>query len=94
MDKGIRTLNIASLNPDSAKEEQAHRDIVTNLIRNRIHIAGIRETHVKQDRFCLLGNYRIINTSARKSETAGVVQGGAAILIHEIAHHRIAQIAR
>ena len=57
MANGLRTMNIASLNPDSMKEEQMQRDIIKDLTRNKIHIAAIQETHIIQDRDYLLDNY-------------------------------------
>ena len=60
MKNGLRTMNIASLNPDSKKEAQMRRDIIKNITRNKIHIAAIQETHITQDRDYLLDNYRII----------------------------------
>ena len=59
-------MNIASLNPDSAKSEQMQRDIIKNLTRNKIHIASIQETHIIQDRDYLSDNYRIIASAATK----------------------------
>ena len=45
MENGLRTLNIASLNPDSMKEKETRQEIINHLARNKIHIAVIQETH-------------------------------------------------
>ena len=50
MENGIRSMNNASLNPDSMGEEEMKRGIVKNLTRNKIHIAAIQETHIIQDK--------------------------------------------
>ena len=66
-ENGLRTMNIASLNPDSMKEGEMQLDIIIGIARNKIHIAAIRETHITQDGDYLLDNYRIITTSSTKS---------------------------
>ena len=71
MKNGLRTMNIASLNPGSMKEEQMQREIIKNLMRNKIHIAAIQETHIAQDRDYLLDNNRIITASSTKSGKTG-----------------------
>ena len=72
---GQRTLNIASLNPDSMREVAPQQEIIKGLARNRIHIAAIQSTHITQDRSYLMGNYRIIEAVADKNEAAGTVSG-------------------
>ena len=90
----VRALNIASINPDSTKEEQTQRDIIKNLARHRIHIAAIQETHITQARDYLLYNYRVVTEASNKREETGLVQGGKAIMIHESMQQYITQIAR
>ena len=68
MANGLRTMDIARLNPCSMKAEQMQRDIIKDLTRNKIHIAGIQETHITQDRDNLLDNYRIITTESTQGE--------------------------
>ena len=75
MEDGLRTLNTASLNPASTKEEKIQGGIIKSLARNKIHISAIQETHISQGRSYVLGNYRII-TAAGKNETRGVVVRG------------------
>ena len=41
--KGHRTLNVASINPDSLNNE-TQKDIIAEMNRRQIHIAGIQET--------------------------------------------------
>ena len=68
MENGIRPMNISSLNPDSMKEDQMQRGIIKDLTRIKIHIAAIRETHITQDRYYIMGNYRVITAAATKRE--------------------------
>ena len=49
MENGLRTLNIASLNPDSMKEKATHQEIIKGLARNKIHLSTIQETHITKD---------------------------------------------
>ena len=56
-ENGLRAMNIARINPDSAKEEQTQRDIIKNLTRNRIHIESTQETHIRNGRDYLPDNY-------------------------------------
>ena len=82
MKNGLRTTNIASLNPDSMGEEQMQRDIAKDITRNQIHIAAIRETHIAHDRDYRLDNYRIITEASTMGAEAGAVQGGTSVMIH------------
>ena len=90
---GIRTMNIASHNPDSTKEAPMQRDAIKNLTRNKIHLSVTPETHITQGRNRLLDNYRGIDAAAKKVKT-DVIQGGTAIMIHGIAHQYITQATR
>ena len=67
MEDGLRTLNIASLNPDSTKEATTQQEIVNELTKNKIHIATIQETHIAKDLNYIMGNYRIITSAAEKT---------------------------
>ena len=89
-----RTMDIASLNPDSMKEEQMQSDIIKNLARSKIHISAIQETHIIHDRDHLIDNYRIVEESATKREETGVVQGGTSIMIHGRTQQYITTITR
>ena len=64
MKNGLRTMNIASLDPDSMEEEQTQRLIIQNLTRNLIHISAIQEKHITQDRDYIIDNYRVITSPA------------------------------
>ena len=75
LENGIKSLNIAILNPDSMREATTQQEIVEDLTRNRIRIATIQETHITKDISYLLGNYRVITASADKNATTGVVSG-------------------
>ena len=66
MENGLRTLNIASLNPDSMKEATTQQEIINELTKNKIHIAMIQETHIAKDLNYIMGNYRIITSAAEK----------------------------
>ena len=94
MKNGLRTMDIASLNPDSAKEEQTQRDIIKNLTRNKIHIAEIQEPHIIQERDYILYNYRIVTAASTKSGKTGAAQGGPEIMIHESIQQYITQVTR
>ena len=91
---GLRTPNIACLNPDSMKEEKMQRCIIKSLARNKMHIAAGQETHITQDRNYAMSNYRIITAEAIKSAAEGGVQGGVAATIHGIIQQNITQLAR
>ena len=93
MGNGLRTLNIASLNPDPMRETATQQEIVKGMTKNKIHIASVQETHMTQDDSYMLDNYRI-TASSDKSEETGVVAWGTAIVIHESLHHHITQITR
>ena len=75
MENGLRTLNIASLNPDPMRGKEMQREIVKGITKNKIQIAAIQETHITQDMNYMVGNYRII-TAAGKSAETGIVDGG------------------
>ena len=94
MENGLRTLNIARLNPDSMRESTTQKEIVKGQIKNRIHIAAIQETHITQDRRYIMEKYRIITAAADKRETTGIVRGGTSIMIHESNQRHIARITR
>ena len=72
---GLRTLNIAILNPDSMREATM-KEIIKGLARNRIHIAEIQETNITKDRSYIMGNYKIITAAADKNDTTGIVSWG------------------
>ena len=89
MENGIRTLNIASLGPESMRETATHQEIVKSLNKNKI-----QETHITQDKSYMVDNYRIITASGDKSEAAGIDTARTAIAIHENMKRQITQIAR
>ena len=66
MENGPRTLNIASLNPESMREPAIQQEIIKELTKNKIHIAMIQETNIVNDINYKMGNYRII-TSAEEN---------------------------
>ena len=94
MEDGLRTLNIASLNPDTMKETEMQQGIINELTKNKIHIAMIQETHISKDLNYKMDNYRIITSAAEKNKETGVITGGTAILIHESIQQNIIQIKR
>ena len=94
MDNGLGAMNIASLNTDSTKEGEIHRDIIKNLARVKIHIEDIRETQITQGGSYLLDNYRVVAEAAAQKGKPGVIQGGPEITIHGSAQKYITQIAR
>ena len=64
MGNGLRTLNIASLNPDSMRETTIRQEIINELTKNKIHIAMIQETHIVRDINYKMDNYRITTSAA------------------------------
>ena len=60
MAKGLRTLNIASLNPDSIRGKEMQREIVKGPTKNKIHLEAIQETHITRDCNYMIDNYRVI----------------------------------
>ena len=66
MENGLRTLNIASLNPDSMKEPTIQQEIIKELTKNRIHIAMVQETHIIKYLNYKMDRYRIITSAAEK----------------------------
>ena len=94
MESGIRTINIASLIPDSMEAAQTQRGIIKNLNMNKIHIAAVHEARITQDGNYILDKYRFSTSSASERKTTGVVQGGTAVMIREIKHRCVAQISR
>ena len=75
MKNGLRTMNIAILNPDSMEEGRTQRDIIEDLAPSKIHIEAIQETNITQYRGYLLDNDRIVTESSGKSAETGAVQG-------------------
>ena len=67
MENGLRTLNIASLNPDSFKEHTTQQEIINELTKKKIHIATLQETNVTKDLNYQKDNYRIITSAADKT---------------------------
>ena len=65
MEDGHRTLNIASLNPDSMRAREMQQEIVKSLTENEIHLSEIQETHITRACSYILDNYRIITSSGR-----------------------------
>ena len=91
MENGTRTLNIASLNPDSMREKGTQQEIVKGITENKIHISAIQETHITRACNYMMGNYRGITAAAENNET-GIVDGGTSIMIHGSLQQNIAKI--
>ena len=49
MENGLRTLNIASLNPDSIRAREMQQELVKSLEKNKIHLAAIQVKHITAD---------------------------------------------
>ena len=70
------------------------------LLRNKIHIAAIQETHIPRDLDYKLNGYRIITTAAMQENKEhdrpnwGLSTAGVAILVHEELEHHIVNIKR
>ena len=48
LENGFRTLNIASLKPDSFKEQTTQQEITSELTKRKIHLATIQETRISE----------------------------------------------
>ena len=94
MENGLRTLNIASLNPDSMKEPTTQQDITKALTENKIPIAMAQETRIVKNMNYRMDNYRIITSAAGKNKDANVVTGGTSVMIHGSIQQNIIQIKR
>jgi len=89
--QGNCTLNIVSINPDALTTQESRQRLTEELLRNKIHLAAIQETHIAHGQNYLHNGYRIITSAAIKNTSEnkpGMSEGGVAILIHEnIAPH-------
>ena len=94
MEKGLRTLNIASVNPDAMRCKEIRKAIVKCLTKNKIHLAEMQETHITRDCNYMVGNYRVITAAADKNKETGIVTGGTAIMVRGSLPQEITQIAR
>ena len=98
--EGYRSLIIVSINHDNFALETTKKDITTKLLRSKIHIASIEETHIRKDYNYRHNEYRIITTAAQlktpidTKPQQGISTSGVAILIHEELGHRITNIQR
>ena len=89
---GNRTISIASANPDNFITQET-RLTITHMLKKKIHIASIQETHIPHDQNYKFNGYRIITSKAQKHHD-GMPIGGVAILIHEDLEQHIAHIHR
>ena len=94
MAKGLRTLNISSLNPDSMRGKEMRREIGKGLTENKIRLSTIQGAHITRDFNYLVGNYRVITSAGDKNNETGIATGGAAIMIHGSLQQNITQITR
>ena len=82
--RGHRTLNVATINPDALNNDTID-DIIAEMKRRQIHIAGIQETHIPRNLDYRKGGYRIINSAATKeadgNDTTTNNIGGVAIIL-------------
>ena len=62
--KGLRTLSMESINPDSYINEDTRAPITHALNRNKIHIAEIQETHAPYGSRYNRNGFRPITTEA------------------------------
>ena len=103
MKEGNRSLSIASINPDNFAHEITQTEITEMLLRKKIHIAAIQETHIPRDLNYKLNGYRIITSAAiretnlsekHENTNRGLPNAGVAILIHEELEHHVVNIQR
>ena len=91
----MRTLSIVSMNLDSMTTKTSRLSITESLLRNKIHIAAIQETHIPYNQNYMINGYRLINSAAQKDHNQTnprMPTGGVAILIHESIEHHITHI--
>lgn len=65
MENGLNTISLASVNPDHFITREIQQDVTQQLIRRKIHIAMIQETHIPYDRNFIRKEYRIITSAAK-----------------------------
>ena len=94
MENGLRTQNIASLNPDPTEEPTTQQEIIKELAKNKIHIDMIQETRIVENMNYRMDNYRIITYAAEKNKDTNVETGGTAVMIRESIQQNIIQIKR
>ena len=91
---------IATVNPDHLSTDQANQDILTQLSKSKIHIAGIQETHIPFGGILTLGTYKLITSSTRNAAYTtdvthrGTHIGGSAIEIRQEMAQRLSVIRR
>ena len=61
--KGLSAISVVSLNPDHFITDEVQQDITQQLIKHKIHIAIIQETHIPHNTNHIVNGYRIINSS-------------------------------
>ena len=67
MKKGISAISVVSLNPDHFITDEVQQDITQQLIKKKIHIEIIQETHIPRNLNYGKNGYRIITSSAIKN---------------------------
>jgi len=68
MKKGLNAISIASLHPDHFATDEVQQDITQQLIKKKIHIAIIQETHIPRNlSYEKKNGYRIITSAAIKN---------------------------
>ena len=90
---GERELRIASLKVDSLRAQEAIRSTINNIIKNKIDVACVQETHNERIDSINVINYAIIfggcsanNENDLKSETGGIAFVANNLLVSNIIH--------
>ena len=100
MQEGNRSISIVSINPDNFILQKTQLGITEMLLKNKIHIAAIQETHIPRDLNYKINGYRIITTAATQENkehdhpNRGLPTAGVAILVHEELEHHIVNLKR
>ena len=99
---GINTISVVSFSPDHFATTEVQSDITQQLLRRKIHIAMIQETHIPRNSEYTWGEYRIITSAAirnpknktRPTNYWSTHRGGVAIAIHQELAPQISHIER
>ena len=63
MGNGLNAISVESLNPYHFITREAQQDVTQQLLKRKIHIAMIQETHIPQDRNFIRNEYRVITAA-------------------------------
>jgi len=98
---GLNTLAIVSMNPDHLTTNEVQQDITQQLLKNKLHIEIIQETHIPKDQSFSRNEYRVITSAATpnpkvtpEKHIPGRYIAGVAIAIQQELEPHISTIER